>query len=419
MKNPAAVRLAVWLTLALVGSATAQVTNLQGCMAAYASARLAIAAETRRAELGLLKAYTNDLQVLRGQAQQAGDLDALKAIMDELTRCGDNGTLPTAPPQIPQISALADGYKARVRALGDQKAASLLALARRYDLALENLQRKFTQDGLVRDAVDVQDERKRLQEEIKPAGTSVVAAAPLAPQAEPAGRVPAPGGARGSAPPLPGLVLYYPLDDAPGTRIEDASGRGNHGEAQGVVFSTKSKHGGAAEFDGTTARICVGSGPQMNTDRSFVAWVRPERWEGKGLPVFTCGVTGRGVGDFIRLNRGNPKHWEDGFCKLVFDHWGTPGFDSESVIRLRAWNHLAVTYQLKQTLVSIYVDGKLVGQQRAEMANYNLNSVVIGGNLIGGNTAPFFAGSMDDVMVFDRALSGQEIQDLFKGNWHK
>ena len=177
MRNNVMICAGLCMAMGTAGSASAQVTNLQSFKDAYEISCRVVAAETRDAESALLNGYTNSLQSLRRKAQQAGDLDALKAIVNELARFEKEGALPDAPPDVAVLRTLVDGYRSRIRLQEEQKASRILALTRDYDKALARLQLKLTQDGLIDEATAVQDERKRLAEKGKPQLRNIAAMA--------------------------------------------------------------------------------------------------------------------------------------------------------------------------------------------------------------------------------------------------
>ncbi len=82
------------------------------------------------------------------------------------------------------------------------------------------------------------------------------------------------------------------------------------------------------------------------------------------------------------------------------------------VIEHRRWYQLAVTWENRK--LSMYVDGKLVGSRDlpGEIEMDLASRFWIGANMHGSCQ---FQGAMDEIMVFDRALTPQEIERLSKG----
>ncbi|MFL5337160.1 MAG: LamG-like jellyroll fold domain-containing protein, partial [Geminicoccaceae bacterium] len=62
--------------------------------------------------------------------------------------------------------------------------------------------------------------------------------------------------------------------------------------------------------------------------------------------------------------------------------------------------------------LSLYVDGAKVATEKACLADPSTGHTVIGRGEFGGNQVDFLHGSVDDVRVFDRALSDEEVAAL-------
>ena len=74
------------------------------------------------------------------------------------------------------------------------------------------------------------------------------------------------------------------------------------------------------------------------------------------------------------------------------------------------WTHLVGTYADGEQ--KIYVNGKLSGTQPYQQPIQNdANALVVGGYYSAGH---LFQGDLDDLMIFNRALSGTEVEMLYK-----
>ena len=88
------------------------------------------------------------------------------------------------------------------------------------------------------------------------------------------------------------------------------------------------------------------------------------------------------------------------------------GFDQAvrdaTAIPLGTWTHLATTYD--GTTLRVYVNGVQVGSLAATgTIASSTGQVTIGGNSVWGE---YFAGAVDDVRIYNRALSAAEITSL-------
>jgi hypothetical protein len=87
---------------------------------------------------------------------------------------------------------------------------------------------------------------------------------------------------------------------------------------------------------------------------------------------------------------------------------GTFGSDvlGSAALPLNTWSHLAATYD--RTTLRLYVNGTQVGsKQQANPIQTSTGSLTFGGDAIYGQ---FFAGRIDEVRVYNRALTAAEIQ---------
>lgn len=200
-----------------------------------------------------------------------------------------------------------------------------------------------------------------------------------------------------------GLIAYYPLNgDA-----KDQSGYGNHGIVTGAVPG-KNKYLGtntAMQFDGDQDYIKVPNPASFSTTKSIsaMAWIKPDQITG-GYTVF-----GKGWNFSITIN--------DAFYGFSYGTYGL-SFDGRSVISFNncvttvatkagEWAHVAGTYD--GTTIRLYVNFKLAASLAAP---YNLNPPTTSELIMGENFSSAFKGTLDEVRLYDYALSEKEITAL-------
>jgi hypothetical protein len=94
------------------------------------------------------------------------------------------------------------------------------------------------------------------------------------------------------------------------------------------------------------------------------------------------------------------------------DHWGFAEYHSTVTVTPETWNHVAMTFD--GSTIKFYVNGQLAGSGPGQLYNYNVNTYDIGGNVIAGTTTkPSFNGLIDEVTLYNRPLSGAEIQSIY------
>ncbi|HEY6730298.1 MAG TPA: LamG-like jellyroll fold domain-containing protein [Solirubrobacterales bacterium] len=197
----------------------------------------------------------------------------------------------------------------------------------------------------------------------------------------------------------PGLVLGYGFEETAGTTANDISPFKNNGTINGATGSASGKFGRALSFDGTNDRVDVpdASSLDLSNGMTLEAWVKPTTnasWR-------TAILKERGTNDLVYAlytsNGSKPR--AENFTGVENTAAGT------AALGLNAWSHLAATYD--GTNLRFYVNGALVTTKATSGAMPNTaNPLRIGGNAIWGE---YFSGLIDEVRVYNRALSAAEI----------
>jgi hypothetical protein len=188
-----------------------------------------------------------------------------------------------------------------------------------------------------------------------------------------------------------GLVAYYPFEG----NADDGSGNGNTGVANGTSVVGGMK-GSAFLFDGS-AYVEVPDSASLNLSNAITlqAWVKasPWRWNSR--------ILGKGsTTDSYYLVTG------DG--KIKFDLYGVGYFDAP-VPPADEWHMLTATYDGSKA--RIYVDAILVQQVAAQgVFTPKVGSLFIGNH---PGIGEGFSGVLDEMRIYNRALSPSEILQLF------
>ena len=216
-----------------------------------------------------------------------------------------------------------------------------------------------------------------------------------------------------------GLVLHFSFDSSEGSRVSDLSGNGNNGVIAGAArFTPKGCLGGALEFDGVDDYVSVAASPSLNvTDqltisaffypysysdqRPILNWVRraplksgPQMW------LHVRGYQWQGLGSGAHLCGADMR--EDILSRVISFADPPPN----------RWYHMAITYDRATGKGQIFLNGMLVKEQ--QMGSYELftqTDLFIGAGLISeeGKPDPFFHGLIDDVRVYNRVVTSDEI----------
>lgn len=195
--------------------------------------------------------------------------------------------------------------------------------------------------------------------------------------------------------------------------FEDASANNNDGIPSGFdndenvscLWSTN-----CFDFDGTDDCVSISGATTVSGARTIVAWVKPNSNTGYGLPIITGGISEEG--DFFGI-AGTSGNCAVGQYELYLDHWGYTCYDSDIKVLTGIWNQVALIYT--GSSITFYVNGVAGNTLSEQLYNYEINTYTIGGNTIGGSTTKeSFNGSIDEVTIWNRALSTGEIKDLYR-----
>jgi hypothetical protein len=201
------------------------------------------------------------------------------------------------------------------------------------------------------------------------------------------------------------LVHWKMNDDANDTTVADSSGNGNHGTFNDAndpntnAHSVPGKINGALTFDGSDDFVDVGDvvGTGAYTK---VAWVRREA--GSYFHNIISGDTGTHAfwapsGASFKLSAGHNHDWYR--------------VQDSNALDVDVWYHVAVTYDLDSGAMVLYKNGVEVNSATGVGPSPASTTTYIG-KYDGGY---YFKGSIDNVMIFDEALTAEEIGFLYSG----
>jgi hypothetical protein len=199
---------------------------------------------------------------------------------------------------------------------------------------------------------------------------------------------------------VPGLVAAYGFDEASGAVVTDASGAGNTGTITGATRTASGRFGGALVFGGTGNWVTVNDSASLDltTGMTLEAWVNPSATTSWQTVLMKESSTGLAYALFGR-DTSRPV----GYVNLGGSDRGARGTTS---LTSNTWTHLAVTYDGAR--LRLYVNGVQVRSSSYSGAIASTAGALrIGGNSLSGE---YFQGRIDEVRVYNRALSASEIQ---------
>lgn len=208
------------------------------------------------------------------------------------------------------------------------------------------------------------------------------------------------------------LVGYWMFSENGGNKVFDKSGNGNHGTIHGNPVWTGGKFGPALDFDGDGDYVEI-SNPGNILDGKHItvtAWVKPDSSLGNSYPRIIDRVYN---GQFVFYLDARSGH--EGDVGVALDVTGTDVDNPaicDQVYTTDEWQFLVFTYN-GETITS-YRNGISCGTDTTPSGalDTSTDNIRIGERVDAGDTR-CFNGLIDNVMIFDRALSAAEIRRLY------
>ena len=200
-----------------------------------------------------------------------------------------------------------------------------------------------------------------------------------------------------------GLVGAYSMDARSGSILTDSSPAMNNGTVSGTKWVSRGRFGSALSFDGVNALVTIPDAASLDltTGMTLEAWVYPTGLSGSRT-VILKEISG-GLAYALYANDDAPQ-------PATYAHITGQSLSTRSAgttpIPLNTWTHLASTYD--GTTLRLYVNGIEAG--RVPVSGSMIQSPAplrLGGNAVWGE---YFAGRLDEVRLYNRALSATEIQ---------
>jgi len=199
-----------------------------------------------------------------------------------------------------------------------------------------------------------------------------------------------------------GLVGSWNMDEGTGTTIYDGSDEGNDGTLIHDPKWTTGKSGSALQFDGVDDYVDCGNDESLNsltTSFSISMWVKRNK-DGsyfliqKGTANNNAYIWYGTMPDMVFLV-GNGSTWDTLLATNIFP-------DSN-------WYHIVTTFNNGTAI--IYRNGVSFTSKTMSVSAVSLSSTIqqIGARVVGGSVG-YFGGTIDEVRIYNRALSAEEVR---------
>jgi hypothetical protein len=206
-----------------------------------------------------------------------------------------------------------------------------------------------------------------------------------------------------------GMVGYWSFDEGSGTTAYDRSGNNNNGTLYNGPTWVDGKVGKALSFDGVNDYVDVGnSSTLVSKDMSILMWVQ--------VLNYNCNSTYR---EIIRRENANGYQWSCagmGYWDIGYKNnngiWNSPPGITSSTIPLNQWTFIASIYDSNSVAQQrVFINGNKYSESTlSDRGTLNSNITYIGS--YGPNNRPY-SGLIDEVRIYNRALSDAEIQAIY------
>jgi len=216
------------------------------------------------------------------------------------------------------------------------------------------------------------------------------------------------------------VLAHWRFDETSGTMAADSSGNNLHGtlSASGASFVAGGMSGNALQLD-RAAHGYVNMGSVLNltgTSFSIAVWMKRNAGDTTDASfIVTRHTPGYANGYFLNLNTaGGPAYGQVNKAMFYDTSGDVPGSAySTTSMNDGQWHHLVAVYE-SGVQKRVYVDGTPVeGTGVAGGIGPNYSPFLVGGLAPGGSPTGYFTGWLDELIVFGKALSNAEIDDLY------
>jgi len=216
-----------------------------------------------------------------------------------------------------------------------------------------------------------------------------------------------------------GLVLFCSFDKDENGRVTDAIDKKNNGESKGAQWTPQGKNGGAYRFTSGDYIDFPSSTFDFGRHITVSMWIKTDISVVNGQTIFWKSNDDIGEGKNLILGT-----YSDG--RLWAGTYGHDGGITRPAAFWSQWHHIVAIYDTEQINydpttgigTQIYLDGvQYPWGWFWATGGPNTASNLNGGHMYLGSVHPtanaVFNGSIDEVMIFNRALTGKEVMQIY------
>ena len=207
--------------------------------------------------------------------------------------------------------------------------------------------------------------------------------------------------------PTDGLVGYWPFNG----NANDVSPNANNGTSNGATLTTDryGNSNSAYSFDGDDFITTLADNSNYSSGISISAWVDVTGPNNNDFPQFFVSK------EWDQINGHYAIGWSTNSIFGDINDVTNFSVDSPQTIPFGTFKHVIYTYDGTQQ--NIYIDGILKNTNNLNASLPTLSAVIFFGRHENeGSTSYFTVGKIDDIGIWNRALTPQEITNLYNSN---
>ncbi|WP_375383691.1 LamG-like jellyroll fold domain-containing protein [uncultured Microbacterium sp.] len=205
----------------------------------------------------------------------------------------------------------------------------------------------------------------------------------------------------------PNGIGFWPLNEGSGAQSADTSGNAHTLTLGDGAAWTPRADGSSLKLNGDR-QAATASVPELDTTGNFsvAAWVRMDALpSGGGYATIASadGLTGQSP-FFLQYG--------DTLKGFAFSFPDGPRAVAVTTPELGSWHHLVGVRDAAAGKLKLYVDGVLAATESTRGGTLSDGTIALGRGQWGGNPVDFLNGAIDDVHLFDKALTDAEVTAL-------
>jgi len=214
---------------------------------------------------------------------------------------------------------------------------------------------------------------------------------------------------------ISGRVLAMDFVENAGITTYDRSANGNNGTLVNATWTTSGKYGKALNFNGINGYVNLGTNASLRPSGAFsaVAWINANASQVLYPQIVSSGDSSGIAGWNLYLQNGANQGAAAFIVKEGSNAWGNCYALGTSNLKGAGWKFVVGVYD--GVTAKIYVDGvpQTTDACQNQSINYGTSPSAEIGRKIQAQASTYFNGTIDEVAVYNRALTATEIGNMY------